>query len=1181
MIAIGVIIVLTLLFIVSIWPFLLAVGCFVIATCEWDKTYDMKTGGALYGPHTPPRVYTPGDVPIKGLSADELTNCVRLHQQMAVLCPEYTVRTFEMNDLSTLLPECDRWIVRADWDRMASNTIIVSSTDELRAAYNTLHTRKKHRIMMSEWRDRMTIEGHAFVLRADIWIDIVNKSTDGVVYPQKTATMLSPQIVYTDGSDAASDPPADLADKMKACLTTAFTALLPLVNIRGKDSIARDEFTVDVAFEADGRPFILSIYHGHNTETADVGPQTEIVDILDTVVDPLTYLYVGDKLEDAAIAKYLVGWRRSTQMHGTDYVDLIIGAGSEMASTWLNHVPTHMKHRLQIKNITDKVRLHDNLMKLAPRTIAETYHVSDESVITDGTPWIVRTGYGFNGLTAGIATTTDELQRLRREFIARNIKKNQTQEQREYDVIMSKYMQNPLLLNGRKIEIRVLLIAVVHSVEAIRKSSLPQKAVYMFRKYKLTTSLKPFNLDDFSDMEIHTSHSNVDQGRYFTLDNFPLIAHETPSDDVEKFSASTAEQRIQKLLQTAFDKLIDDVNVFPESTAGYELMGADIIFDDTGKPIIVEINAIPGMSWLKIFKDGDTDYRPAYLDFLFHSIGGEFGIDIESQHVFELVRRSGNKSGGFHNSRHNNKHNRNRHDNRHDKYDNPVHIPADPAVLATVEFPYHTLFKTESDVDRAFEAIRDYRLKIVPAEYTIANMPELTPADKQFRGKSVLCEMRPSDYHVMNWVSDWFNEPRRVRCKRYDEPQTQLEYYAEHRAELTSQELSYEQIHDAVYEAVRGCNNFRPGLLRGIVRAVGAQSVLDISAGWGDRLIGAIAAGVRYVGVDPNPGVHEGYQQIIKRFTAGDDAQADVSSKYTLIQSPFETAELPDETFDLVMTSPPYFKLEIYTDAPGQSTATHSTEDAWFDGFLMTSIKKAWSRINPGGYLVMVINNTRGEPDYVLRMRDAVSLLDSAEYQGCLPYAQTAGKVVPGTTPRYKSPQPMWIWQKRATITIAPLATEHTTRIVEITHDPGFKYVANGRPWTPERVSQLIEYADEESTSPQYAHYVVKYGEIVVGYIGWYPLGDTRDSDHDSDQNSIQLRVFIAEFEQGRGYGLAAVRAVLVEAKRRYPAATVYMQMVAENIGSLKLAERAGFTQVPGEFPAGSTMVLRWKYSEK
>lgn len=497
-------------------------------------------------------------------------------------------------------------------------------------------------------------------------------------------------------------------------------------------------------------------------------------------------------------------------------------------------------------------------------------------------------------------------------------------------------------------------------------------------------------------------------------------------------------------------------------------------------------------------------------------------------------------------------------------------IPADPAVLATIEFPYYSLFKTEFDVDRAFELIRAYRLKIVPAEYIIVNMPELSTKDKQFRGHMVLCEMQAADYYTMNWVSDWFNEPRRVRCKRYDESQTQLEYFAAHRDELAVSGKSYEQIHDMIYEAVRGCNNFRPGLLRGMVHATGAQSVLDISAGWGDRLIGAIAAGVRYVGADPNPGVHIGYNDIINRFVQDPDNY----KKYTLIESPFETAELPDETFDLVMTSPPYFKLEIYTDAPGQSTATHSTEDAWFDGFLMTSMKKAWARLNPGGYLVMVINNTRGEPDYVIRMRNTINMFESADYHGLLPYAQIIKGNPQHNTPKYKSPQPMWIWQKRATVIIKTLSVDHIDRIVEITHDPGMKYVANGKPWRREKIEQLIKYAadDETSPRPQYAHYAIMYGTIIVGYIGWYPLEDVSDA--------IQARIFISEFSQGMGFGLAAVRGLIDEYDRRYPAATLYMQMVAKNTGSIKLAQKAGFIQLPGEYRAGNTQVLRWKYTK-
>ncbi len=351
-----------------------------------------------------------------------------------------------------------------------------------------------------------------------------------------------------------------------------------------------------------------------------------------------------------------------------------------------------------------------------------------------------------------------------------------------------------------------------------------------------------------------------------------------------------------------------------------------------------------------------------------------------------------------------------------------------------LEYPYRYLFTTENAADRAFEVIKSKLLKFVKTKYTIANMPELAEKDLDFNGAGpTLIEMDLSDYYTMNWLSDFFNEKCRLSGRRYDEPLSPLDYWRAHKQEIVdslcpahemrSKTLTLEKLNDAVYSKVRGCNNFRPMLMSGFIKHFGAKSVLDFSAGWGDRLIGAIAAGyveksiydddyesarftishIRYVGVDPNPCVHEGYKKIIERW--GD------SSKHTVIKAPFQTAQLPDEKFDLVLTSPPYYDLEIYSDDADQSTSEFKSLDSWFDGFLITSLKKCWAHLNVNGHMIVVINNVRGGPDYVMRMIRAVSEFSGAEYLGVVSYADKI-EAKHGRNAFYKSPQPMWIWRK-------------------------------------------------------------------------------------------------------------------------------------------------------------------------
>jgi hypothetical protein len=137
--------------------------------------------------------------------------------------------------------------------------------------------------------------------------------------------------------------------------------------------------------------------------------------------------------------------------------------------------------------------------------------------------------------------------------------------------------------------------------------------------------------------------------------------------------------------------------------------------------------------------------------------------------------------------------------------------------------------------------------------------------------------------------------------------------------------------------------------------------ILDMSSGWGDRLISAIAYSqtvdydVKYFGYDPNTNLTKGYKDIINTL-AGDKKE-----NFGVKTAPFETADLSyiKEDIDLVFTSPPYFDFEVYSDDPTQSIVQYPTFTIWCVNFLFRSIKLAFSKLSKDGYLVMHITDTK------------------------------------------------------------------------------------------------------------------------------------------------------------------------------------------------------------------------------
>ena len=65
---------------------------------------------------------------------------------------------------------------------------------------------------------------------------------------------------------------------------------------------------------------------------------------------------------------------------------------------------------------------------------------------------------------------------------------------------------------------------------------------------------------------------------------------------------------------------------------------------------------------------------------------------------------------------------------------------------------------------------------------------------------------------------------------------------------------------EAVYSRVKECTNFKPSLAKHVIEFFGAKRVLDFSAGWGERMLGAMAAQVEeYLAFDPNLTLQAGH----------------------------------------------------------------------------------------------------------------------------------------------------------------------------------------------------------------------------------------------------------------------------------------------------------------------------------
>lgn len=319
------------------------------------------------------------------------------------------------------------------------------------------------------------------------------------------------------------------------------------------------------------------------------------------------------------------------------------------------------------------------------------------------------------------------------------------------------------------------------------------------------------------------------------------------------------------------------------------------------------------------------------------------------------------------------------------------------------DYPYKKLSMKPDDIKARFERLKHYAHTIVTQRYNIKSVPA---SRQMYQRRQLVISVNDSNYDAYDNISDYFTETTRVRCKRNDQQLSSHEYWQNNKQKVTDHAIKMFgsatpfNLREALYDLHYECTTFRPSLIVGFIKMFNSQSVLDISVGWGDRLIGCIAYGqnnnqeIQYVGTDPAD-MHDDYKKIIEFF-------AGTTDKYITIKSPFETAVLPKRNYDLVFSSPPFFDLELYI---GDNQSYHNrTLQQWFDDFLMVSLKKAYDALIPSGHMVLYISDVYNREPFIAKMLDLVDKFPGAKYLGCLPQIDLSKK--------HPVPRPFWIYQK-------------------------------------------------------------------------------------------------------------------------------------------------------------------------
>ena len=353
-------------------------------------------------------------------------------------------------------------------------------------------------------------------------------------------------------------------------------------------------------------------------------------------------------------------------------------------------------------------------------------------------------------------------------------------------------------------------------------------------------------------------------------------------------------------------------------------------------------------------------------------------------------------------------------------------LPSDPKLLArgmadgTIPFPYkhHHMCSSEMGTgspehlfrnlcDREYVVTGDRPFKTGGARPAIARTPW------GFDRKQISFVVDECAYDEVDKLTDYFTEEARMAANVRGSP-APLDAFRDPATASKIARLAVSMskkfgrsfgpgvsdLREACYKLVPECTLFKISLAKEIIRFFGAEVVFDPFSGWGDRGLGAAGAGVKkYVGLDPNPALTEGYARITD-FVRRESPEVRMTYRPLPIEGygPAEFAEdFQDGPPTLAFSSPPFYDYEIYSNDPRQSSR-HKTLEDWLDQWFLPAVDRVWGMLAPKGNLALYLTDARGEVTTPLCKH-----MEKRErrFRGVLACRRGS-----------KRPLPLWVWQK-------------------------------------------------------------------------------------------------------------------------------------------------------------------------
>ena len=242
------------------------------------------------------------------------------------------------------------------------------------------------------------------------------------------------------------------------------------------------------------------------------------------------------------------------------------------------------------------------------------------------------------------------------------------------------------------------------------------------------------------------------------------------------------------------------------------------------------------------------------------------------------------------------------------------------------EFLDQGFYKTEEFFEKPMDVNKEYddlkQIKVSPDEITAQ---KTTKSNKLLR-KYMKHIHEVEDHKGTNLLNLWTRENLERAFKSLDKPN----YTVNSNLSEIKRALKFNPV--TIYS---------PIMTKSIIQTLQCKTIFDPCIGWGGRMIGTTCLGddYHYTGCEPFTKTFQGLESIVK------DLQID--HQVSIYNSPVEDIleSIQDKTYDMCLTSPPYFDLEVYSHEETQSINNYKTYEEWIQKFIKPIIQYVCSHV--------------------------------------------------------------------------------------------------------------------------------------------------------------------------------------------------------------------------------------------